>query len=127
LCDAGFQVSIETSGAIDCRAVDKRVTIVMDIKTPDSGECEKNLWSNLDHLKAIDQIKFVLCSRADYDWACQVIDERQLTRQVNVLFSPSFKQLNPTTLANWMLADTPRPVRFQLQLHKLLWDDAPGH
>jgi 7-carboxy-7-deazaguanine synthase len=127
LCDAGYHVSIETSGAMDCSEIDQRVMIVMDLKTPDSGECEKNKWSNLDQLKPQDQIKFVLCSRADYEWACAVVDEHQLTQRVQVLFSPSFGQLNPTTLANWILDDPHRLVRFQLQLHKLLWNDAPGH
>ncbi len=127
LCDAGYRVSIETSGAMDCQAIDERVTIVMDLKTPDSGESQKNLMTNLEHLKPQDQIKFVLCSRHDYEWACGVVDAHQLTKRVQVLFSPSFKQLNPTTLANWILEDTHRLVRFQVQLHKLLWDDAPGH
>ena len=127
LCDAGYCVSLETSGAIDCSLVDPRVMMVMDLKTPDSGECEKNRWSNIDHLKPLDQIKFVICSRADYEWACEVIDSRQLTERVQVLFSPSYEQLNPTVLADWMLADSYRLVRFQLQLHKILWNDMPGH
>jgi len=127
LCNAGYHVSLETSGAIDCSAVDERVMIVMDLKTPDSGESEKNLWSNLDHLKSNDQIKFVLCSRVDYDWACGIIDQYQLTERAQVLMSPSFNQLDPTTLANWILDDTHRLVRFQLQLHKILWNDTPGH
>ena len=126
LCDAGFSVSLETSGALNIQAVDTRVMIVMDLKTPGSGEHEKNKLMNLEHLKISDQIKFVLCSREDYEWATQLIFQHQLTSRTQVLFSPSFGQLNPTTLANWILEDK-LPLRFQLQLHKLLWDDAPGH
>lgn len=126
LCDAGFSVSIETSGARDIAAIDQRVMIVMDLKTPDSGECEKNLLTNIAHLKPCDQIKFVLCSREDYDWARAMITQHNLTAQVNVLFSPSWGQLNPTSLADWIVNDR-LPVRFQLQLHKILWNDAPGH
>lgn len=126
LCDAELSVSLETSGARDISGVDKRVMVVMDLKTPDSLESDKNLLSNLDHLKRTDQIKFVLCSRADYDWACQMIKTHQLSQRAQLLFSPSWKQLNPTQLANWIIQDN-LPVRFQLQLHKILWDDAPGH
>lgn len=126
LCDKNYHVSLETSGAMDCSTVDKRVMIVMDLKTPDSGECEKNKLSNLDHLKPTDQIKFVLCSRLDYEWACNMIKEHHLASRVQLLFSPSYQQLNPTTLADWIIEDQ-LPVRFQLQLHKLLWHDAPGH
>lgn len=126
LCDQGHFVSIETSGARDISQVDKRVMIVMDLKTPDSLEVDKNLLSNLEHLKASDQIKFVLCSRKDYDWACSMIKEYSLEQRVQLLFSPSWNQLNPTDLANWIIEDK-LPVRFQLQLHKILWNDAPGH
>ena len=126
LCDAGYLVSLETSGALDISAVDQRVMIVMDLKTPDSQECEKNLFSNLAYLKPCDQIKFVLCSRNDYDWACQLIRERDLINQVQLLFSPSWNQLDPTLLADWIVADR-LLVRFQLQLHKILWNDAKGH
>ena len=126
LCDAGLTVSIETSGARDISTVDKRVMIVMDLKTPDSAECDKNKLENLEHLKPTDQIKFVLCSRTDYDWATHMMREHRLNERVGVLFSPSFNQLNPKTLAEWILHDK-LPVRFQLQLHKILWDDAPGH
>lgn len=126
LCDAGHVVSIETSGALDIAAIDPRVMVVMDLKTPDSGECEKNKLSNLVHLKPGDQIKFVLCSRADYDWAKTMIIEHQLEKKAHILFSPSWNQLNPTELANWIIQDR-IPVRFQLQLHKILWNDAPGH
>lgn len=126
LCDAGYQVSLETSGARDLAAVDTRVMIVMDLKTPGSQECEKNLFSNLAFIKPQDQIKFVLCDRKDYDWACQIIYEYQLTEKTQVLFSPSWQQLDATQLANWIIKDGLR-VRFQLQLHKILWNDAPGH
>lgn len=126
LCDAGYFVSLETSGARDIAEVDTRVMIVMDLKTPDSLEMDKNLLANLDYLKPTDQIKFVLCSRKDYEWACQMIHEHQLTTRVQLLFSPSWNQLNPTELANWIIEDK-LSVRFQLQLHKILWNDAPGH
>lgn len=126
LCDKQFTVSLETSGARDIREVDPRVMIVMDLKTPDSGECEKNLLSNIPLLKPSDQIKFVLCSYTDYQWACQIINELQLLNKTQVLFSPSWKQLNPTTLADWIIQDR-LAVRFQLQLHKILWNDMPGH
>ena len=125
LCDAGYEVSLETSGAIDIAPVDPRVSRVMDIKTPGSGEVARNLWSNLEHLTPHDQIKFVLCSRADYDWAVHELRERALERHCEVLFSPSFGQLAPRELADWIVADR-LPVRFQLQLHKILWNDEPG-
>ncbi|AAU28110.1 TPA: 7-carboxy-7-deazaguanine synthase QueE [Legionella pneumophila] len=126
LCDAGYSVSLETSGARDIASVDQRVMIVMDLKTPDSREADKNLLSNLSFLKPTDQIKFVLCSRTDYEWACSMLSEYQLAERVQLLFSPSWNQLNPTNLANWIIQDK-LPVRFQLQLHKILWNDAPGH
>ena len=126
LCDAGHFVSLETSGARDISAVDERVMVVMDLKTPDSLESDKNLISNLEYLKPTDQIKFVLCSRSDYEWACTMIKQYDLTQKVLLLFSPSWSQLNPTELANWIIQDR-IPVRFQLQLHKILWNDAPGH
>lgn len=126
LCDAGYSVSLETSGALDISAVDARVMVVLDIKTPDSGEGERNLWANLARLKREDQLKFVICSRADYEWAKGVLDERKLEQLCEVLFSPSWGQLPARDLAEWVLADR-LPVRFQLQLHKYLWGDAPGH
>lgn len=126
LCDAGYSVSLETSGARDIASVDQRVMIVMDLKTPDSREADKNLLSNLSFLKPTDQIKFVLCSRTDYEWACSMLSEYQLAERVQLLFSPSWNQLNPTNLANWIIQDK-LPVRFQLQLHKIIWNDAPGH
>ncbi|CEK11678.1 7-carboxy-7-deazaguanine synthase QueE [Legionella hackeliae] len=126
LCDAGYNVSLETSGARDLSQVDERVVIVMDLKTPDSKESDKNLFNNLIYLKPNDQIKFVLCSREDYEWACQIMKEYNLSQRVQILFSPSWHQLNPTQLADWIVKDK-LPVRFQLQLHKILWNDAPGH
>jgi 7-carboxy-7-deazaguanine synthase len=126
LCDAGYAVSLETSGALDIAAVDSRVMVVLDIKTPDSGESTRNLWANLTLLKREDQIKFVICSRADYDWSKTVLADRQLEQLCEVLFSPSWGQLPARDLAEWILADC-LPVRFQLQLHKYLWGDAPGH
>lgn len=126
LCDAGYAVSLETSGAMDISPVDPRVSVVMDLKTPDSGESHRNLYSNIEHLKQLDQVKFVICSRADYQWARLKLDEFQLAERVgDVLFSPSHRQVTPTDLADWILQDR-LPVRFQLQLHKLLWADEPG-
>jgi 7-carboxy-7-deazaguanine synthase len=127
LCDAGYQVSLETSGAMPIEQVDSRVSRVMDLKTPGSGEVGRNLWDNLQHLTPHDQIKFVICDRVDYEWARFELDKHQLASKVSdVLFSPSFTQLKPLDLAEWILQDN-LPVRFQLQLHKLLWNDAPGH
>lgn len=126
LCDENFIVSIETSGARDISLVDLRVMIVMDLKTPDSGECDKNKISNITHLKPSDQIKFVLCSRNDYEWATAMISQHKLNDITQVLFSPSWGQLDPTQLADWIIKDRLN-VRFQLQLHKILWNDAPGH
>lgn len=126
LADADYDVSLETSGALDIEAVDKRVNIVMDIKTPGSGEVERNLFSNLAFLKASDQLKFVICDRADYEWSKALCAERGLTGLCEVMFSPSNGQLAPRELAEWMLADKLQ-VRFQVQLHKFLWGDQPGH
>ncbi|MEO8747905.1 MAG: 7-carboxy-7-deazaguanine synthase QueE [Rhodanobacter sp.] len=125
LCDRGYDVSLETSGALDVAAVDARVCKVMDLKAPGSGECARNLWSNLEHLSARDQIKMVLADRADYDWACNMLTEHHLAARCAVLLSPVYGLLEPGTLAEWILADK-LPVRFQLQLHKLLWNNAPG-
>lgn len=127
LCDAGYRVSLETSGALPVDEVDLRVIKVMDLKTPGSGEVGRNRWENLAQLSPQDQIKFVICDRADYEWARFKLDEHQLASRVaDVLFSPSFGQIEPLQLAEWILADK-LPVRFQLQLHKLLWNDTPGH
>jgi len=125
LCDAGFDVSLETSGALDVSQVDPRVSRVVDVKAPGSGESERNLWSNLDLLGAHDQIKFVLADRADYDWAIDVVDRRSLATRCEVLFSPVAGKLAPGDLADWIIADG-RQVRMQVQLHKLLWGNTPG-
>ena len=126
LCDAGYTVSLETSGALDISEVDRRVHRVMDLKAPGSGEDKRNLWSNLEHLRPHDQIKMVLADRADYDWAKDVIEQHKLSERCDVLLSPVAGQLEPRQLADWILADR-LPVRFQMQMHKLLWGDAPGH
>ena len=126
LCDRGYEVSLETSGALDVGAVDARVTIVMDIKTPGSGEHAKNLYANLALLKPKDQVKFVLCDRADYDWSRAKLAEYNLAERCEVLFSPVYRRLDPGALADWILQDR-LPVRMQIQLHKLLWGDVPGH
>lgn len=126
LCDAGYEVSLETGGALDISAVDSRVSIVMDLKAPGSGEVHNNRLENLSLLAKKDQIKFVLADRRDYDWARMQLDQYGLAGRVGeVLFSPVFEQLAPADLAGWILADR-LPVRFQLQLHKLLWQDSRG-
>ena len=125
LCEAEFRVSLETSGALDVSPVDPRVTIVMDVKVPGSGEAERNRWDNVDRLRTGDQIKFVLADRADYDWAVARMREFDLAERAQVLFSPVFGRLDPARLAGWILEDR-LPVRFQLQLHKALWGEAPG-
>ena len=127
LCDKGYQVSLETAGALSLAEVDPRVIKVMDLKTPASGEVNRNLYENIAYLKPSDQIKFVICDRQDYEWARMKLDEFDLPGCVtDILFSPSFGQQDATELAEWVLNDR-LPVRFQLQLHKLLWKDAPGH
>jgi 7-carboxy-7-deazaguanine synthase len=125
LCDAGYEVSLETGGALDVSGVDARLVKVLDIKTPASGEMEKNLWGNLDHLNPRDEIKFVLCDEADYRWAKQVLQERGLAQRCAVLFSPAQGQLAAKDLAEWILRDH-LPVRMQVQLHKLLWGNEAG-
>ena len=125
LCDEGFSVSLETSGAVDIALADQRVSRVMDLKTPASGEEPKNLWSNLDELTPHDQVKFVICSRADYDWAKQQLVDRKLDSFCDVLFSPAWGLVEPKVLGEWILEDH-LPVRFQIQIHKLLWGDEPG-
>ena len=125
LCDAGYHVSVETSGALDISPVDERVMKVVDIKTPASGEESKNLWSNLSHVKEQDEIKFVLCEESDYKWAKQMLIQHSLTDICEVLFSPAQGQLSPTDLADWILRDR-LPVRMQLQLHKILWGNVAG-
>ncbi len=125
LCDAGYNVSLETGGAIDIGSVDKRVSVILDVKTPGSGEEKNNLWENLSHLKATDEVKFVLCDYVDYQWAKQILTKYKLIEKCPVLFSPVYSQVNPTQLAEWVLADK-LPVRMQLQLHKILWGEKPG-
>jgi 7-carboxy-7-deazaguanine synthase len=125
LCDAGRSVSLETSGAIDIAAVDPRVSTILDIKTPGSGEAGRNLWQNLDHLDRQDEVKFVLCSEADYEWAKAMLETHAIAARCPVLFSPSFHQLPATRLAEWILRDR-LPVRMQVQLHKQLWGEAQG-
>jgi 7-carboxy-7-deazaguanine synthase len=126
LADAGKTVLLETSGAIDTSAVDPRVHIILDVKTPGSGEVEANDWSNLKRLRPIDEVKFVLCDRSDFDWAVSVVREHSLTERCPVLFSAAFGRLSPSELAAWIL-ETHVPIRIQLQQHKILWDpDARG-
>jgi len=127
LIEQGYKVSVETSGSIDISGIHSKASIVLDLKTPDSGESSKNLYSNIKQLQANDHVKFVICSRQDYEWARFKLDEFSLKEKVDeVLFSPSASQLDATALADWIIEDN-LPVRFQLQLHKLLWDDEPGH
>ncbi|NOX93017.1 MAG: 7-carboxy-7-deazaguanine synthase QueE [Gammaproteobacteria bacterium] len=125
LCDEGYEVSLETSGALDVAAVDTRVVKVMDLKTPGSGEMDKNHWQNIEYLSSRDQIKFVLCDRNDYDWAKQILEQYRLLSRCEILFSPCYGQLEAKTLASWILDDKLQ-IRFQLQLHKILWDNEPG-
>jgi 7-carboxy-7-deazaguanine synthase len=126
LCDAGYQVSLETSGAMDIAPVDSRVSRVVDVKTPGSKEVSKNRIENFALLTPHDQLKFVLTDRADFDWAKNFITEHDLQSRCEILFSPSFLQLPAKDLADWILADRLH-VRFQLQTHKYLWGDVPGH
>ncbi len=125
LCDEGYQVSLETSGALDVSAVDARVMKVMDIKTPASGEVEKNLYSNIEHLTPTDEVKFVICNRDDYDWSKTILDQYQLTERCEVLFSPVQGDISATVLADWIIEDQ-LSVRFQIQLHKYLWGNEAG-
>jgi len=125
LCDAGYNVSLETGGAMDIAPVDKRVSVILDIKTPASNE-EKNMrWDNLSHVKKTDELKFVICNRADYDWAKAKLSELKLAEKCPILFSPSFHDLKADELAKWVLDDQ-LPVRMQLQLHKILWGEKQG-
>ena len=125
LCNAGYSVSLETGGAMDIAPVDARVSIILDIKTPGSNEEKNMLWDNLAHIKTKDEIKFVLCNRADYDWAKAKIIALNLTEKCPILFSPSYHELSADTLASWVLADK-LPVRMQIQLHKILWGEKAG-
>ncbi|MFQ5487618.1 MAG: 7-carboxy-7-deazaguanine synthase QueE [Gammaproteobacteria bacterium] len=125
LCDAGYTVSLETSGALDIAAVDSRVIKVMDLKTPASGEAGRNRYANLDHLSTQDQIKFVICDAGDYRWMKEMLQRHRLTERCEVLAMPSHEQLPAVRLAEWVLADG-LAVRLQIQLHKYLWGEAPG-
>jgi 7-carboxy-7-deazaguanine synthase len=125
LCDQGYKVSLETSGALDVSAVDARVVKVMDIKTPGSGEEQRNCLENIECIGSQDQIKFVICDERDYQWSRALLQQYRLNERCEVLFSPSFDQLAASDLADWILRDA-LPVRMQLQLHKLLWGDQPG-
>jgi 7-carboxy-7-deazaguanine synthase len=125
LCDKGLNVSLETSGAIDVADVDARVMKVMDLKTPSSGEMARNLMSNLEHLNAHDEVKFVIGDQADYDWSVEQLKTHAIDQRCKVLFSPVQGQFSPTELADRIVSDR-LPVRFQMQLHKLLWGDKPG-
>ncbi len=125
LCDAGYSVSLETSGALDIGGIDARVSRIVDLKAPGSGESAKNRWENLDLLTPHDELKFVLASREDYDWAASACRQRRLFERCPVLFAPVHGRLDPALLAQWLLEDR-LPARFQLQLHKILWGNAPG-
>ncbi len=125
LSDAGYDVSIETSGARTIANIDPRIMIVMDLKTPDSQEEKRNLYENIPLLKAGDQVKFVLCSRQDYEWSKNILKQYAFPKGVDILFSPSWQQVKPEDLAQWILDDE-LDVRFQIQLHKILWQDCPG-
>ncbi|NLR74996.1 7-carboxy-7-deazaguanine synthase QueE [Leeia aquatica] len=125
LCDAGYSVSLETSGAMPIGEVDPRVSRIVDLKTPGSGEVDKNCWDNLPLLTAQDELKFVLTSEADYQWARQQVEQHQLAGRCPVLFSPVWQGVSPTDLAGWIVRDG-LPVRMQVQLHKILWGEKPG-
>lgn len=125
LCDAGYSVSLETNGAQDLSEVDIRVIKVMDIKTPGSGEVQKNNWANLDFLTQKDELKFVLCDKADYQWAVKAIIDYSLDQKCQILFSPVYSKLDPALLASWVLRDR-LSVRVQIQLHKVLWGEEQG-
>lgn len=125
LCDAGYDVSLETSGALDVAGVDPRVARIMDLKAPDSGESAKNLWGNLDVLNRLDEIKIIIASRSDYEWAREILRDRLIDRLCPVIFSPAGGLIEPQSLADWILEDGLN-VRFQLQLHKLLWGNMKG-
>jgi 7-carboxy-7-deazaguanine synthase len=125
LCDAGYDVSLETSGALDIQDIDNRVARIVDLKTPASGEVDKNLYENMLHLGPYDQVKFVICDREDYEWSKEVLNEYKISEQCEVLFSGSHGEIQSEQLADWILEDQ-LPVRLQIQLHKYLWGDVPG-
>lgn len=125
LADQNYEVSLETGGGLSIKEVDPRIKIILDIKTPESGEEKKNHWDNLNLIHSKDEIKLVLCSREDYDWAKKILHQYKLTEKCDVLFSPVYQKLNATDLGNWILEDQ-LSVRMQIQLHKLLWGEKPG-
>jgi len=125
LADLDFQVSLETGGSISLKEVDERVKIIMDIKTPDSGEATKNRWENLELLKQTDELKIVICSREDYQWSKEIIEQYKISEKCPILFSPCAESIDPRDLAEWILTDQ-LPIRFQMQIHKILWDNQPG-
>lgn len=125
LCDSGYLVSLETSGALSIAGLDARVSVVMDLKTPASGECERNLYQNIALLKRHDQVKFVISNEQDFRWSVEQLEQYKLSEKCEVLFSPTYGQQDPAQLAQWILEEN-LPVRFQLQLHKLLWGDKAG-
>jgi 7-carboxy-7-deazaguanine synthase len=125
LADLDFQVSLETGGSISLKEVDERVKIIMDIKTPDSGEATKNRWENLELLKQTDELKIVICSREDYQWSKEIIEQYKISEKCPILFSPCAESIDPRDLAEWILTDQ-LPIRFQMQIHKILWNNQPG-
>lgn len=125
LCDAGYDVSLETSGALDISVVDERVSRIVDIKTPGSGEVKRNLWPNIEHLTSHDELKFVIVDEADYRWSADMLREHRLAERCPVVFSPAFGKITPRELAEWILRDR-LPVRMQVQLHKVLWGEEKG-
>ena len=125
LADLDFQVSLETGGSISLKEVDERVKIIMDIKTPDSGEVTKNRWENLELLKQTDELKIVICSREDYQWSKEIIEQYKISEKCPILFSPCAESIDPRDLAEWILTDQ-LPIRFQMQIHKILWNNQPG-
>ena len=125
LADLDFQVSLETGGSISLKEIDERVKIIMDIKTPDSGESTKNRWENLELLKQTDELKIVICSREDYQWSKEIIEQYKISEKCPILFSPCAESIDPRDLAEWILTDQ-LPIRFQMQIHKILWNNQPG-
>ena len=125
LADLDFQVSLETGGSISLKEVDERVKIIMDIKTPDSGEATKNRWENLELLKQTDELKIVICSREDYQWSKEIIEQYKISEKCPILFSPCAESIDPRDLAEWILTDQ-LPIRLQMQIHKILWNNQPG-
>lgn len=126
LCDRSYEVSLETSGALDVSQVDQRVTKIVDLKTPGSKECHRNYYQNIHYLNPKDQVKFIICNREDYDWAKEMISEHQLSDRCDILFSPAYGVISNQELADWIVQDN-LPVRFQLQIHKYIWGDVPGY